>query len=150
MAAAVARPAPDETFDALALAALPLGAIALGGTGAAMLLGHWYLITPKLSPLPLQRAAVVVLAAIALQVGVVAVTFTRVQPSVFLESSLQVALAIRIGVGLLMTFALVAAAWWTARMNTQSSTGLLYVGLGTVLAGEVAARVVYYLTGVAV
>jgi len=35
-------------------------------------------------------------------------------------------------------------------MNTQSSTGLLYVGLGTVLAGEVAARVVFYLTGAAV
>jgi hypothetical protein len=150
IAAAVARPAPDETFDLFALMALPLGAVALGGTGAAMLLGHWYLVTPKLSPLPLQRASVIVLGAIALQVGVVAVTLTRVQPSVFFESSLEVALAIRIGVGLLMTFALVAAAWWTARMNTQSSTGLLYVGLGTVLAGEVAARVVYYLTGVAV
>ncbi len=45
---------------------------------------------------------------------------------------------------------LVLGAWWTARMSTQSSTGLLYVGLGTVLAGEIAARVVFYLTGVAV
>jgi hypothetical protein len=150
IAAAVARPAPDEPFEILAIAALPLGAIALGGTDAAMLLGHWYLITPKLSPLPLQRAAAIVLLTIVLQVAVVAVTLVRVQPSLFLESSLEVALLIRVGVGLLMTFALVAGAWWTARMNTQSSTGLLYVGLGTVLAGEVAARVVYYLTGVAV
>jgi hypothetical protein len=150
IAAAVARPAPDEPFEIFAVAALPLGAVALGGTGAAMLLGHWYLVTPKLSPLPLQRAAVIVLFSIGLQLAVVAITLTRVQPSVFLESSLVVALAIRVGVGLLLTFALVAGAWWTARMNTQSSTGLLYVGLGTVLAGEVAARVVYYLTGVAV
>lgn len=150
IAAAVARPAPEETFDAFGLLALPLGAIALGGTAAAMLLGHWYLVTPKLSPQPLRRAAVIVLGAVALQAGVVTVTLTRVQPSVFLESSLGVALAIRIGVGLLMTFAVVAAAWWTASMNTQSSTGLLYVGLGTVVAGEVAARVVYYLAGVAV
>jgi DMSO reductase anchor subunit len=49
-----------------------------------------------------------------------------------------------------MTFGLVLAGWWTARMNTQSSTGLLYVGLGTVIAGELAARVVFYLTGAAV
>ena len=150
IAAAVARPAPDEPFEVFAIAALPLGAIALGGTDAAMLLGHWYLVTPKLSPRPLQRASLVVLAAIALQLGVIVITLTRVQMSLFLESSLEVALGIRIGVGLIMTFALVAGAWWTARMNTQSSTGLLYVGLGTVLAGEVAARVVYYLTGVAV
>lgn len=150
VAAAVARPAPDELYDAFALAALPLGAVALGGIDAAMLLGHWYLVTPKLSPAPLRRAAAIVMAAIVLQGAVVAVTLARVQLSVFAESSLGVALAIRIGVGLALTFVLVAASWWTARMNTQSSTGLLYVGLGTVLAGEVAARVVYYLTGAAV
>ena len=150
IAAAVARPAPDELYNLFALAALPLGAVALGGTDAAMLLGHWYLVTPKLSPAPLRRAAAIVMVAIVLQAAVVAVTLTRVQLSIFLESSLGVALAIRVGVGLLMTFVVVAAAWWTARMNTQSSTGLLYVALGTVLAGEVAARVVYYLTGAAV
>jgi hypothetical protein len=69
---------------------MPLGAIALGGADGAMLLGHWYLVTPKLSP----------------------------------------------------------AAWWTAGMNTQSSTGLLYVALGSAFAGEVSARVFFFLTGV--
>ena len=49
-----------------------------------------------------------------------------------------------------MTFGLVVGAWWTARMNTQSSTGLLYVGLGTAIEGEVAARVLFYVTGAAV
>jgi hypothetical protein len=33
-------------------------------------------------------------------------------------------------------------------MNTQSSTGLLYVALGCVIAGEISARVIYFLTGV--
>lgn len=149
VAAAVARPS-DAQFDVFALVALPLGALALGGVDAAMLLGHWYLVTPKLSPAPLRRAALIVLGALALQAALVAVTVARGQLVGAMESSLGVALAIRIGVGIAMTFGLVTGAWWTARMNTQSSTGLLYVGLGTVLAGEVAARVVFYLTGAAV
>jgi hypothetical protein len=49
-----------------------------------------------------------------------------------------------------MTLGVALAAWWTARMNTQSSTGLLYVGLGTALAGEISARVLFFLTGAAV
>lgn len=149
VAAAVARPG-DQPYDVFALLALPLGALALGGSAAAMLLGHWYLVTPKLSPAPLQRASLIVVGAIALQAAVVAVTLARGQLLGVFDSSLGIAVAIRIGVGIVMAFALILAAWWTARMNTQSSTGLLYVGLGTVAAGEVAARVVYYLTGVAV
>jgi hypothetical protein len=66
------------------------------------------------------------------------------------QSGLVVALGLRIGVGLLMTLGVALAAWWTARMNTQSSTGLLYVGLGTALAGEISARVLFFLTGAAV
>ncbi|MDE3113503.1 MAG: hypothetical protein KGK34_11250 [Chloroflexota bacterium] len=149
VAAAVARPG-DPQYDVFALAALPLGAIALGGVDGAMLLGHWYLVTPKLSPLPLQRASLIVVAAIVLQGVVVAVTVARGELIGALNTSLAVAIGIRVGVGILMTLALVIAGWWTARMNTQSSTGLLYVALGTALAGEVAARVLYYVTGSAI
>ena len=148
VAAAIARTTDPQTqFDPFALLALPLGALALGGVNAAMLLGHWYLVTPKISAAPLRRASLIVLGAVAGQAALVAVTIARGQLVAVGESSLGVAVGIRIGVGIAMTFGLVAAAWWTARMNTQSSTGLLYVALGTVLAGEVAARVVFYLTG---
>jgi hypothetical protein len=112
-----------------------------------MLLGHWYLVTPKLSPAPLQRAALIVAAAVVLQAALVAVTLVRGELAGATDTSLGVAIAIRIGVGIVMTFLLVLGGWWTARMNTQSSTGLLYVALGTVIAGELAARVIYYLTG---
>lgn len=147
--AAVARPSTSP-FDVFALLALPLGALALGGADAAMLLGHWYLVTPKLSTAPLQRAALVLVAAVALQLGLVLVSIARGELSLNMEMAFVVAAGLRVGVGLFMTLAVALAAWWTARMNTQASTGLLYVGLGCVLAGEVSARVLFFLTGAAV
>lgn len=147
--AAVARPSTSP-FDAFALAALPLGALALGGADAAMLLGHWYLVTPKLSSGPLQRAALVLVGAVILQIVLVAVSIARGEISLNMEMALVVASGLRVGVGLFMTLAVALAAWWTARMNTQASTGLLFVGLGCVLAGEVSARVLFFLTGAAV
>lgn len=148
--ATIARPT-TSAFDLFALLALPLGALALGGSDAAMLLGHWYLVTPKLSPAPLERAALIVVVAVALQISIVAATFARGElVGISDQVGLTVALAIRVGVGLLMTLGVAIGGWWTARMNTQSSTGLLYVGLGTALAGEISARVLFFVLGVAV
>lgn len=146
--AATARPTQD-LYDPFALAALPLGALALGGSNAAMLLGHWYLVTPKLSPAPLQRAALAIVAALALQAVLVAVSVGRGELAGITQTALWIAVALRVGVGLAMAAGVALGAWWTARMNTQSSTGLLYVALGCVLAGEVSARVIFYLTGAA-
>jgi len=147
--AAVARPSASP-FDVFALLALPLGALALGGANAAMLLGHWYLVTPKLSSGPLQRAALVLVGAVVLQIALVSIAVVRGEISLNMEPALIVASGLRVGVGLFMTLAVALAAWWTARMNTQASTGLLFVGLGCVIAGEVSARVLFFLTGAAV
>lgn len=148
--AAISRPSPAP-YDIFALIVLPLGSLALGGACAAMLLGHWYLVTPKLSPGPLQTAALVVVFAVVLQSVVVALTFARGDlVGATTQIGLVVAVGIRVGVGLLMTLGVALGAWWTARMNTQSSTGLLYVGLGTALAGEISARVLFFLTGASV
>jgi hypothetical protein len=144
---AIARPAQNP-FDPLAIAALPFGAVALGGTDGAMLLGHWYLVTPKLSPAPLRSASLAVVAAVALQIALVGIVWLRGDLTGTWETALSVALALRIGVGLFMTLVVAVAAWWTAGMNTQSSTGLLYVALGCAFAGEVSARVIFFLTGV--
>jgi hypothetical protein len=148
--AAVARPAPQAPYDVFALLAPPLGALALGGADSAMLLGHWYLVTPKLSTAPLRNASLVVVVAVVLQLVVVLATVMRGELSGTTQTGLVVAIGIRVGVGLLMTLGVAIAAWWTARLNTQSSTGLLYVGLGTALAGEISARVLFFLTGAAV
>jgi len=149
--AALARPGALESDligTGLGLAALPLGAAALGGTDGAMLLGHWYLVTPKLSPGPLRRASLVVVFAVALQIALVSIVALRGDLTGTWETALSVALALRVGVGLFMTLVVATAAWWTAGMNTQSSTGLLYVALGCAFAGEVSARVIFFLTGV--
>jgi len=145
---ALATKPAESAIDPLAFAAMPLGAIALGGADGAMLLGHWYLVTPKLTPGPLRRASLTVVTAVALQIALVAIVWLRGDLTGTWETALSVALALRIGVGLLMTFVVAAAAWWTAGMNTQSSTGLLYVALGCAFAGEVSARVISFLTGV--
>jgi hypothetical protein len=147
--AATARPT-QAPFDIFALAALPLGALALGGADAAMLLGHWYLVTPKLSPAALQRAATIVIAALGLQAVLVAIAVSRGELAGITQTALWIAVALRVGVGLILALVVALGAWWTSRTNTQSSTGLLYVGLGCVLAGEVSARVVFFLTGAAV
>ena len=151
--AAVSRTATatgDGFGLALALSAAPLGALALGGLNGAMLLGHWYLVTPKLSTGPLRNASLVVVVAVVLQLIIVLATVARGDLVGTTQTGLVVAIGIRIGVGLLMTLAVALGAWWTARMNTQSSTGLLYVGIGCALAGEISARVLFFLTGAAV
>ncbi len=151
IAAAISRPvAPDAAFDIFALLALPVAALALGGSSAAMLLGHWYLVTPKLSTTPLQRAALVVAAAVVLQLALAGIAFARGDLQAQLQGPLVIAAGIRLGVGLLMSLGVALAAWWTAKTNTQSSTGLLYVGIGTVIAGEISARVIFFLQGVAI
>ncbi len=148
--ARTAQASTDGVGLALALAAPVLGALALGGIDAAMLLGHWYLVTPKLSTGPLRNASLIVIAAVVGQLAVVLATVARGDLSGTTQTGLVVAIGIRIGVGVFMTLAVALAAWWTARMNTQSSTGLLYVGLGSALAGEISARVLFFLTGAAV
>jgi len=144
---ALARPA-QSPIDPFAFAALALGAVVLGGADGAMLLGHWYLVTPKLSPGPLRRASLAVVVGVALQIATVAIVALRGDLTATWETGLFVALALRVGVGLFMTLLVALAAWWTAGMNTQSSTGLLYVALGCAFAGEVSARVIFFLTGV--
>ncbi len=145
VAASTAR--PGDPYDVLALLALPLGALSLGGVDAAMLLGHWYLVTPKLSPKPLQTAALLFFVAVALQAAMLVLAGSRGFVQVAWDANAAATL-LRIAVGVVAPLPIALAAWWTARMNTQSSTGLLYVALGMMLAGEIMARMLFFVNGV--
>src|SRR5260221_1284223 len=147
--AAVARPS-QAPFDVFALLALPLGALALGGADAAMLLGHWYLVTPKLSTGPLQRASLVLVGAVSLQLGIVAVSVARGELTLNMEMAFVVAAGLRVRVGMFATLAVALPAWGNPPVDKQASTGLVFLGLRCVVAGEVSARVLFFLTGAAV
>ena len=113
----------------------PTSGLVLGTTLAAMFLGHWYLNTPTMELAPLNRlvllmGASVVVRAIVCGVGL-ALQITELgmpQPAF---------VALRWLSGLAGTLALVVMAWKTLKIpNTQSATGILYVGVIAVFLGE--------------
>ncbi|MCA9216649.1 MAG: hypothetical protein KDB27_26445, partial [Planctomycetales bacterium] len=114
----------------------------IGLTFAAMLLGHWYLNTPTMKLDPLKR----------LLIGMAIVTLLRIAVCGFgvatlLQSPDEVAyfskavLSLRWLAGLGGLLGLTYMTWETLKIpNTQSATGILYVGVIFVFIGELASR----------
>jgi len=124
--------------------------LALGAVTAAMLLGHWYLVTPKLSPTPLRRMMWLLLASLTLQalLFVVAVTAISSGP---LGGPIGWLTWLRLVVGILLPIGITVLALLASRAaSLQASTGLLYIGLALVMAGSIAGASLAYLTGVPV
>lgn len=131
-------------------AQLILASLALGAVTAAMLLGHWYLVTPKLSPAPLRRMMWLLLVALALQalLFVVAVTAVSSGP---LGGPIGWLTWLRLVAGILLPIGITVLALLASRAaSLQASTGLLYIGLALVMAGSIAGASLAYLTGVPV
>ena len=129
---------------------LVLASLALGSVFAAMLLGHWYLVTPKLSPTPLRRMMWLLLVALGLQaIGfVVAIGIVGTSP---IEGGVAWLTWLRLGVGILLPIAVtVLAILASGAASLQASTGLLYIGLALIMAGSIAGASLSYLTGVPV
>lgn len=129
---------------------LVLAALALGAVNAAMLLGHWYLVTPKLSPAPLRRMMWLLAAALGLQ-GVVFVLAMVLVSSGPLGGPIGWLTWLRVLVGIALPIGITVLAYLASRATSlQASTGLLYIGLAFVMAGSIAAASITYLTGVPV
>jgi len=131
-------------------AQLILSAIALGAVNAAMLLGHWYLVTPKLSPTPLRRMMWVLLGALVLQaiafvVAIVAISSGPLGGPVGWLTWLRLVAGILLPIGITLLAMLASRA-----ASLQASTGLLYIGLALVMAGSIAGASLAYWTGVPV
>jgi len=128
-------------------AGLATAALALGSVNAAMLLGHWYLVTPKLSPAPLKRLIWLVIGALAVQ-GLLAAISVVISSDVLLAEGLAWLTALRFGVGIAFPIAIAILALLATRATSlQATTGLLYVGLAAVMAGTIGAASISYLTG---
>jgi hypothetical protein len=149
-ALAVLAAAGNTLSAPLFTAQLILASLALGAVTAAMLLGHWYLVTPKLSPAPLRRMMWLLLAALGLQalLFVVAVTAVSSGP---LGGPIGWITWLRLVAGILLPIGITVLALLASRAaSLQASTGLLYIGLALVMAGSIAGASLAYLTGVPV
>ena len=131
-------------------AQLVVAALALGAVNAAMLLGHWYLVTPKLSPLPLRRMMWLLVGALVAQgIGfALALGLVGTQP---LAGDIGWLTWLRLAVGILLPIVVAVLAILASRApSLQASTGLLYIGLALIMAGSIAGASLSYLTGVPV
>jgi hypothetical protein len=143
--------------DALPLL-VQLAALGMAGGGAlaALVLGHWYLVTPKLAPQPLILQARILLVVIAIQMALF-VTWVGLgggpdqRPWEALFGSPALFGWLRLVVSLVFAFVLVAMALRTAQLRSmESATGLLYINLAAVLAGTIGAAALYVTSGVLV
>jgi hypothetical protein len=116
----------------------PLGGAVLGVTLAAMLLGHYYLNVASMDLLPIRRlvggmGAAIGMRAVAAAAGLLA-GWSAGDPAVLGEWPL---LSLRWLAGLVGGLATCVMAWKTLNVpNTQSATGILYVGVIVTFLGE--------------
>jgi hypothetical protein len=130
---------------------------ALGGVWAAMILGHWYLVTPKLPEAPLVRFARWLGAALALQLGLFVVWLglgagpAGAPAFGALVGPWALFVWLRLIVGLVFPLVVSWAAVQTARSRSmESATGLLYINVGTIAAGTILAAGLYFGVGLLV
>jgi hypothetical protein len=143
---------------ALLLLQLLVLSAATGGVFAAMILGHWYLVTPKLPEAPLVLVARGLLGVTALQVllfvvwvGAGAGPGASGGPFAALTGPWALFVWLRLVVGLVFPLVVSWAAVQTARTRSmESATGLLYINVGTIAAGTILAAGLYFGAGLLV
>jgi hypothetical protein len=132
--------------------------LATGGVFAAMILGHWYLVTPKLPEGPLVLVARRLLWVVAVQV-VLFVTWVGLGigpgatggPFAALFGSWALFVWLRLIVGLVFPLVVSWAALQTARSRSmESATGLMYINVGSIAAGTILAAGLYFGAGLLV
>ena len=130
---------------------------ATGGVFAAMILGHWYLVTQKLPEAPLVLVSRLLLAVIAVQVALFAIWIATgagpadVAPFAALTGSWAFFVWMRLIIGLIFPLIVSYAAIQTARTRSmESATGLLYINVGTIAAGTILAAGLYFGAGLLV
>lgn len=144
----------DSLLLAVELVAL---ATVLGGVWASMVLGHWYLVTPRLPEAPLVRFARWLALGLAVQLGLfVAWTAFGAGPEgapafAALVGPWALFVWLRLLVGLVFPLVVSWAAIQTARSRSmESATGLLYINVGTIAAGTILAAGLYFGAGLLV
>ncbi|HLF79443.1 MAG TPA: hypothetical protein VJB57_18330 [Dehalococcoidia bacterium] len=135
--------------------ALFAGALTLGSTMVAMIWGHWYLVKPSLEEGPLNELTLIALGALLAELAITALNAIIPVGTPFeSDALLAVDLAanpgfwLRVGIGLLFPALLTFMAYKSSTEHSMmSATGLLYIAVGAVLAGEALGRGLLFVTG---
>jgi hypothetical protein len=113
------------------------GGLLLGSTIAAMFLGHWFLNTPTMELAPLRRLLKLMAASLALRFTAAAAGFVAIASYGDLPLLNGPLLALRWLAGLVAMAGVIWMTWQTLKIpNTQSATGILYVGVILSFLGE--------------
>ncbi|HWC31337.1 MAG TPA: hypothetical protein VG845_14740 [Dehalococcoidia bacterium] len=131
------------------------GSLTIGAFSVAMIWGHWYLVKPSLDEKPLNDLALIAIAAVVLELAITAVnaiipTGAAIDSNALLAVSLpeNPGFWLRVGIGLLFPIALAYMAYASSRERSMmSATGLLYIAVGAILAGEALGRGLLFVTG---
>ena len=115
-----------------------------GGSMAAIVLAHWYLVTPRISERPLVLSARILFCALLIQLllyGVwLAAGIPGLEPFEALTGPNAAFVWLRLVVGLVFPLVLVWMAWRTALSRSmESATGLLYIEFAVVMASTIVA-----------
>ena len=130
-------------------------ALLLGSALMAMMWGHWYLTSGRLPKEPMEEMALLVCGAVIIQalfillaLAIPAREVPLSEGAIGVELGSNPAFWLRLSAGLTFPAVLAFLAWRTARIRgMMSATGLLYIALGLLLAGEVLARGLLFSTG---
>jgi len=136
----------------LAVQLLMLSAVT-GGALGAVVLAHWYLVTPRISPRPLVLTTRLLTAALALQLLLFLTWQAFGGGPAFSSFTGRQALFVwlRLTVGLVFPITLSWMAYRTALTRSmESATGLLYIDLAAILASTIVAAALYFATALLV
>jgi hypothetical protein len=127
-------------------------ALVLGASSVAMLLGHWYLVSPKLSIGYLKAGTIGLIVSLLIRsvLLLVVILSARLQlESIRFFDVYGIFFWQRVALGLLLTLVLSVLTYFCVKIrSTQSATGILYVVLVFCLIGEVIASYLFTKTGI--
>ena len=138
---------------ALVFASLTIAALVVGAVSQGMVLGHWYLVTPRLPEQPLREMTglliVVMVAQMVLLGPALALPHDTLVTSVDTEIISNPLFYLRVGAGIAFPALLAWMAFDASGVRAMmSATGLLYIAMALVLAGEVVGRGLMFASGV--
>ena len=129
------------------------GSLAVGFASVGLALGHWYLVTPRLPPRPLNEITFLLITVVLVQLllfGLAVALPVNEEP----RGGRDIPLAddatfwLRIVVGLALPLLFGWMAWSSSRIRSMmAATGLLYLVTALVLAGEIGARALLFDSG---